>query len=114
MHGVPVLRPVMWARGTCGLALTPTLLCGAGNVPTGVVGICEDMCPAEELAQRRRIEDIAQLERLRPDQRTTDASMAVKKFSRNVRLPAPDLASWRPTPGSLPRCIRGCGAAPRS
>ena len=45
------------------------------------MGTCEDMCPPEELAQRRRIEDIAQLERLRPDQRATDASMAVKKFS---------------------------------
>lgn len=76
------------------------------------MGTCEDMCPAAELAQRRRIEDIAQLERLRPDQRATDASMAVKKFSRNVRLPAPDLGPWHPTPGSLHRCIRDCGAAP--
>ena len=54
------------------------------------MGTCEDMCPAAELAQRRRIEDIALLERIHPDQKVTDASMAVKKFTRHVRLPAPN------------------------
>ncbi|KAK9845825.1 hypothetical protein WJX81_003544 [Elliptochloris bilobata] len=55
-----------------------------GDGPQGVVGTCEEMCPAAELAQRRRIEDIAQLERLDPNERRTNASMAVKKFTRHV------------------------------
>ena len=51
----------------------------------GVVGTCEDMCPAEELARRRRIQDVALLERRDPAVADTDTSLAVKKFARNVR-----------------------------
>jgi len=49
------------------------------------VGVCEQMCPPRELAKRRRIQDIALLERRDPSIPDTDETLAVKKFARNVR-----------------------------
>lgn len=63
--------------------LPSSCLCAGARL--GVVGTCEDMCPVEELARRRRIQDVALLERRNPNVADTDTSLAVKKFARNVR-----------------------------
>ena len=51
---------------------------------TGIAGTCPHMCPLSEIERRLRIEDVAMFERPDPNLASTDTSLAVKRFARNV------------------------------
>ena len=55
-----------------------------GMRSTGIAGTCPHMCPLSEIERRLRIEDVAMFERPDPNVASTDTSLAVKRFARNV------------------------------
>ncbi len=55
--------------------------------PSPPLGVCESMCPAEEVEERLRWDDFHPLERRHPDParaRLGVKDLAVKKFRRNI------------------------------
>ncbi|KAF8027854.1 hypothetical protein BT93_E0701 [Corymbia citriodora subsp. variegata] len=73
---------------------------GTGDFPSGsfdngdvesssnIVGLCPDMCPESERAERERKGDLDQYERLDGDRNQTSKSLAVKKYNRTAEREA--------------------------
>ncbi|KAJ4845709.1 hypothetical protein Tsubulata_014579 [Turnera subulata] len=53
-----------------------------------IIGLCPDMCPESERAERERKGDLDQYERLDGDRNQTDQSLAVKKYTRTAEREA--------------------------
>uniref|UniRef100_A0A7N0UEF8 PCI domain-containing protein n=3 Tax=Kalanchoe fedtschenkoi TaxID=63787 RepID=A0A7N0UEF8_KALFE len=53
-----------------------------------IMGLCPDMCPESERAERERKGDLDQYERLDGDRNQTDKSLAVKKYTRTAEREA--------------------------
>ncbi|CAM8921351.1 unnamed protein product [Rhodiola kirilowii] len=53
-----------------------------------IIGLCPDMCPEPERAERERKGDLDQYERLDGDRNQTDKSLAVKKYTRTAEREA--------------------------
>ncbi|CAN1854154.1 SAC3 family protein B, partial [Linum perenne] len=55
---------------------------------TSIVGVCPDMCPESERAERERKGDLDQYERLDGDRNQTNRFLAVKKYTRTAEREA--------------------------
>lgn len=55
---------------------------------TVIIGVCPDMCPGQERAERERKGDLDQYERLDGDRNQTTESLAVKKYTRTAEREA--------------------------
>ncbi|KAL8047802.1 hypothetical protein ABFX02_07G023600 [Erythranthe guttata] len=56
--------------------------------PSNIVGVCPDMCPGSERAERERKGDLDQYERLDGDRNLTSEFLAVKKYTRTAEREA--------------------------
>ncbi|GAB2295040.1 hypothetical protein Dimus_029225 [Dionaea muscipula] len=59
-----------------------------GKSPDIIVGLCPDMCPESERAERERKGDLDQYERLDGDRNQTSKALAVKKYTRTAEREA--------------------------
>ncbi|KAK9933541.1 hypothetical protein M0R45_020736 [Rubus argutus] len=62
-----------------------------------IIGVCPDMCPDSERAERERKGDLDQHERVDGDRNQTSMSLAVKKYNRTAER---DASLIRPMPNS--------------
>ncbi|KAG5236097.1 SAC3 family protein [Salix suchowensis] len=58
------------------------------ETPTIIVGLCPDMCPESERAERERKGDLDHFERLDGNRNQTNKSLAVKKYNRTAEREA--------------------------
>ncbi|CAA0839901.1 SAC3/GANP/Nin1/mts3/eIF-3 p25 family [Striga hermonthica] len=88
MSGRPKLSEDVTIEGTADPAGGNVSLTNEGLSSSSIAGLCPDMCPESERAERERKGDLDQYERLDGDRNLTSEFLAVKKYTRTAEREA--------------------------
>ncbi|GER37454.1 SAC3/GANP/Nin1/mts3/eIF-3 p25 family [Striga asiatica] len=88
MSGRPKSSEDVTTEGTADPAGGNVSLANEGLSSSSIAGLCPDMCPESERAERERKGDLDQYERLDGDRNVTSEFLAVKKYTRTAEREA--------------------------